>query len=57
MHLDTESFPTFTLALYRYDGETCLAAVDGNPVAFIPRTQAVALAESVRAIVLGSTKS
>ena len=57
VHLDTESFPTFTLALYRYDGETCLAAVDGNPVAFIPRTQAVALAESVRAIVLGSTKS
>ena len=57
VHLDTESFPTFTLALYRYDGETCLAVVDGNPVAFIPRTQAVALAESVRAIVLGSTKS
>ena len=54
LHLDNEDFPTFTLALYRYDGENCLATVDGEPVAFVSRSQTVDLVEAVRALTLGS---
>lgn len=52
LHLDNESFPTFTLTLYRQDGESCLAAVDGAPVALVSREKAVDLIEAVRALVL-----
>ena len=41
-----------TIALYRYDGEQCLAVVDGKPVSLIPRSYAVDLIEAVNAIVL-----
>ena len=37
---------------YRYDGEHCLAVVDGKPVALITRTQAVSLIEAVNALTL-----
>ena len=57
IHLDNEDFPTFTLTLYRYDGENCLACVDGEPVAFVSRTQTVDLVEAVRAVVLGASES
>ena len=49
LHLDNEAFPTFTLTLYRYDGENCLAAVDGEPAALVSRAQTVDLVEAVRA--------
>ena len=39
LHLDNEDFPAFTLTLYRYDGENCIAAVDGESVAFVSRSQ------------------
>lgn len=52
VHLDNEDFPTFTLTLYRQDGENCLAAVDGAPVALVSRSQTVDLIEAVRAQVL-----
>lgn len=52
VHLDNESFPTFTLTLYRYDAESCLAAVDGEPTAFVPRSQMLDLAEAVRGVLL-----
>lgn len=52
LHLDNESFPTFTLTLYRQDGESCLAAVDGAPIALVSREKAVDLIEAVRALVL-----
>ena len=54
VHLDNEDFPSFTLTLYRYDGETCLAAIDGEPAAFVPRSQTVDLIEAVHALTLGS---
>lgn len=54
IHLDNEDFPTFTLTLYRYDGENCLAAVDGEPAAFVSHAQTVDLVEAVRARTLGA---
>lgn len=52
--LDNEDFPTFTLTLYRNNGSTCLAAVNGSPVAYVQRTQAVDLIEAINQIILGS---
>lgn len=54
LHLDNEDFPTFTLTLYRNNGSTCLASVNGSPVAYVQRTQAVDLIEAVNQIILGS---
>lgn len=52
LYLNDESHPQLTIALYRYDGESCLAVVDGASVALIERAQAVDLIEAVNAIVL-----
>lgn len=52
--LDNENYPEVAVVLYRYDGEYCLAEVDGEPVALIPRSQMVDLTEAVRAIVLSA---
>ena len=52
--LDNESFPELTLAFYRRGGESCLAVVNGESVALVPRSQVVSLAEAVRAITLGA---
>ena len=52
IHLDNEDFPEYTLALYRYDGTECLAVIDGEPAALVPRKQAVDLAEAFREITL-----
>lgn len=52
LSLDNENFPTVKLALYRYDGEDCLAVADGTPVALVAREKAVDLIESVNQIVL-----
>lgn len=52
LHLDHETYPTLEVALYRYDGSDCLAAVDGEPFALISRSDVVELIESVNAIVL-----
>lgn len=41
-----------TLTLYRRDGETCLAAIDGKPLALVSRNAAIDLVEAVYAIVL-----
>ena len=54
IHLDNDDFPTFTLTLYRYDGENCLVAVDGEPAALVSRAQTVDLVEAVRALTLGT---
>ncbi len=50
--LDSEDFPTFTLALYRHNGTTCLATVDGTPTAYVTRTQTVDLIEAIHQIIL-----
>lgn len=52
VYLENENYPEVQIGLYRYDGEYCLAVVDGEPTAFIPRSQAVELVEAVNSIVL-----
>ena len=42
------------LTLYRCDGETCIADVDGEPVAFVSRSQTVDLVEAVRTLTLSA---
>lgn len=52
LHLSDENFPTVTIDLYRYDGSSCLARVDGEPVCMLPRSDVMALVEAVQKIVL-----
>ena len=51
--LDNETFPQVEVVLYRYDGSHCLAAVDGESISLVPRSQVVDLIEALNAIVLG----
>lgn len=52
VHLANENHPKVEIELYRYDGEDCLAVVDGESFALIPRGDVVDLIEAVNAIVL-----
>lgn len=52
VHLDNQDHPTLKIELYRLDGSECLAVVDGEPLALVPRPDAMALVEAVNAIVL-----
>ena len=52
VHFDSETFPSFTLTLYRHDGTDCLAAVDGTPAAFVSRSKTVDLIEAVNKLTL-----
>lgn len=52
VHLDSESFPTVEIVLYRHDGSFCLATVNGTPTAYVLRSSAMKLVEAVNAIVL-----
>ena len=47
-----EDRPPVEIALYRYDGDSCLAVVDGTPFALVDRSGVVDLIEEVHAIVL-----
>ena len=50
--LDHENFPEVRVQLYRYDGDTCIAVVDGKTEAFVERAAVVDLMEAVNGIVL-----
>lgn len=52
IHLDNENFPQVTVQLYRYDGKTCLAVVDGESISLVERSSVMELVEAVQAIVL-----
>lgn len=52
VHLDNKAHPTVQIDLYRYDGEQCLAVLDGTPTSLVPRDMVVDLIEAVNAIVL-----
>lgn len=52
VYLDSESFPQIEIRLYRYDGSLCLAAVDGESVSLVSRSDVMKLVEAVQAIVL-----
>lgn len=53
LYLENESFPQVKIALYRYDGDKCLALVDGEPQALVSRASVVNLIEAVHGFVLG----
>lgn len=52
VHLNNENFPEVKIELYRYDGERCLAVVNGKPLASVGRSYVVDLMEAVNGIVL-----
>ena len=52
IYLDNGNFPKVHIQLYRYDGEECIATVDGKAVAFVGRNRVVDLMEAVNSIVL-----
>ncbi len=52
LQIDNENQPEVKIELYRYDGNNCLAVVDGDPVSLIKRSAVVDLIEAVNAIVL-----
>ncbi len=57
LYLDNDVFPQTTIKLYRYDGSTCLAAVDGKSIALVPRSQTVDIIEAVNSIVLSKNNT
>lgn len=50
--LDNENVSQMELTFYRYDGQDCLAVVDGSPLCLVERSQVVDLIEAINAIVL-----
>lgn len=52
LHLNNKNQPQVRIKLYRYDGSSCLAVVDDEPVSLINRSYVVDLIEAVNAIVL-----
>lgn len=50
--LDREGEPAVQIGLYRYDGASCLAVVDGESVSLVDRAAVVELIEAVNAVVL-----
>lgn len=52
LYLDNESFPEISIQLYRYDGETCIAKVDGETIGLVSRSALVDLQEAIYAITL-----
>ena len=52
LYLENENFPEVEIILYRYDGTSCLAVVDGESVSLVPRSSVMELVETVQAFVL-----
>ncbi len=52
LYLDNENFPEVDIAFYRYDADYCIAVLDGETVAFVPRSKVVDLTEAVNRIIL-----
>ena len=52
LSLDNENVSSMSIQLFRYDGEQCLAVVDGVSVALVPRSSVVDLIEAVNAMIL-----
>ena len=45
-----------TIQITRYNGELCLASVDGESVCLVSRADAMDLVEAVQTIVLGQSE-
>lgn len=52
IHLDNEDYPTVKIQLYRYNGDSCLAVVDGKSVCLVERELVIDFIETVNEIVL-----
>lgn len=52
IYLDRENDQEVSIQLYRYDGNSCIAVVDGKVTAFVERAKVVDLVEAVHAIIL-----
>lgn len=52
LYLENENFPQVEIVLYRYDGTSCLAVLDGESVSLVSRSAVMDLVETVQAIVL-----
>ena len=52
VYLDNENYPKIQIRLYRYDGNYCLAVVDGETISQVERSSVVDLIEAVQTIVL-----
>ncbi len=52
VYLENENYPQVNVELYRYDGNSCLAVIDGVPTSLVPRSSVVDLIEAVYEIVL-----
>lgn len=52
LHFLHDNYSEIQVKLYRYDGEKCIAVVDGKIVAFVLRSDVIELMESVNGIVL-----
>lgn len=52
VYLNNKAFPQVQLDFYRYDGEHCLAAIDGKICSLVPRSDVVELIEALNAIIL-----
>lgn len=46
VYLEDENYPEVHIQLYRYDGQDCIAVVDGEPVALVERSYVVDLADA-----------
>ena len=53
LDLNDEDVPQVRIQLYRYDGASCLAVLDGEPAALVAREDVVGLMEAVRTLLLG----
>lgn len=53
--LDNDYKSEISIALYRYDGDKCLAYINDEPVAYVTRQLAVNLTEAVNSIVLSNS--
>lgn len=54
LSLENDNVSEVTLGLFRYDGNSCIAQVDGKTVALVDRDSVVDLIEAVNKIVLGN---
>lgn len=52
VHLEDKNYPEVKVELYRYNGNNCLAVLDGEPIALVAREHVVDLVEAVHGIVL-----
>ena len=52
LYLNNDNYPSISMKFYRYDGNSCIAVLDGDAIALVPREQVVDLVEAVNGIVL-----